>query len=137
MGIGKASLANYERGDRIPDSDVLASYRAVFNIDINWVVTGKGAMFEADRDRPPGQVNAEILEILTDSVQRIYLDLGQKPPARRLSGEAVRLYNDLVAVVDDVNDKEEVMAVLPQVELRLKRRLQQATAEPGTGKRSA
>lgn len=45
LGISKGSLGNYERGDRVPDSTVLQSYRVELGVDANWLLTGEGLMF--------------------------------------------------------------------------------------------
>lgn len=45
LGISKGSLGNYERGDRVPDSIVLQSYRSELGVDANWLLTGEGQMF--------------------------------------------------------------------------------------------
>lgn len=52
LGIHKNTLAYYERGDRTPDAEVLRNYRDQCQIDINWLVTGEGEMFET-RARDP------------------------------------------------------------------------------------
>ncbi|MET3611778.1 transcriptional regulator with XRE-family HTH domain [Rhizobium aquaticum] len=49
LGISKGSLANYERGDRVPDSDVIAAYVTALDVNANWIVAGRGAMFEKER----------------------------------------------------------------------------------------
>jgi transcriptional regulator with XRE-family HTH domain len=45
MGASKSTIANYERGDRTPDADSLMAYRDRWQVDLNWLVTGEGAMF--------------------------------------------------------------------------------------------
>ena len=46
MGISKSTIANYERGDRVPDAAMLEKYRDAWHVDLNWLVTGEdGDMF--------------------------------------------------------------------------------------------
>lgn len=49
LGISKGSLANYERGDRVPDSEVVAAYVRELDVNANWIVAGRGEMFEKGR----------------------------------------------------------------------------------------
>jgi transcriptional regulator with XRE-family HTH domain len=48
LGISKQSLANYERGDRVPDATVLLAYRSSLGVNINWLVSGDGNMFDSE-----------------------------------------------------------------------------------------
>ena len=46
MGISKSTIANYERGDRVPDAAMLEKYRDSWHVDLNWLITGEdGDMF--------------------------------------------------------------------------------------------
>lgn len=45
LDISVEGLAKYERGDTRPHSDVLEYYRSAHGVDVNWLLTGKGAMF--------------------------------------------------------------------------------------------
>lgn len=44
-GISKSAIANYERGDRVPDASMLDRYRDAWGVDLNWLVSGRGNMF--------------------------------------------------------------------------------------------
>lgn len=46
LGIPKVSLGNYERGDREPSTELLLRYRENFKVNLNWLFTGRGGMFE-------------------------------------------------------------------------------------------
>lgn len=48
MKISKPTLVRYESGDRKPDSDFLSVLADAFNVDMNWLITGKGEMFARD-----------------------------------------------------------------------------------------
>lgn len=40
------TLGGYERGDTFPDQDFLARYKRDFSVNLNWLLTGEGDMFE-------------------------------------------------------------------------------------------
>ncbi|WP_370270130.1 helix-turn-helix domain-containing protein [Nioella sp.] len=46
-GISKATIGNYERGDRVPDAVMLRKYRDATGVDLTWLVTGEGSMMPA------------------------------------------------------------------------------------------
>ncbi|MDM9647712.1 helix-turn-helix transcriptional regulator [Rhizobium sp. S163] len=139
LGISKSALAHYERGERTPDGDVLALYRQRYGININWIVTGEGAMFDdpAAAPAPAVAVDTKLLDRLAGIVTSVHRQAGIRIPAEKVAVEAGGLYNDLVNKVDDIRDQDEVAAMLPWIENRLRKRLDEATNEPGTGKRSA
>lgn len=136
LGISMGSLANYERGDRVPDSDVLAGYARI-GVNLNWLVSGDGSMFVDDPREADLGVDVVIMAKLHDRVQAVYVQAKQKPPPRRITEEAALLYNQLKSSVSDMADPEEIEATLPRLEFELKKRLQKAEDEPGTGKRLA
>lgn len=78
-----------------------------------------------------------LLQRIGDEVQATLIELKQKAPTRAVTAEAGRLYNELLQMVSDIRDEELVEAVLPVIRARFKKRLQQAAADPGSGKRSA
>ncbi|MHA7881756.1 helix-turn-helix domain-containing protein [Nitratireductor rhodophyticola] len=81
--------------------------------------------------------NIELLERLARIVTSVHKSEGVRLPPEKVSAEAGLLYNLLLARVVDPSDAEEIEAVLPQLEHLLRKRLSDAKAEPGTGKRSA
>lgn len=78
-----------------------------------------------------------LLQRIGDEVQTVFIQVKQKAPPRAITAEAGRLYNELLQMVSDIRDEELVEAVLPVIRARFKKRLQEAAAEPGSGKRSA
>lgn len=46
LGVSGRSLATYERGDSEPASSVLAAYRLHYGVNLEWLVTGEGGMFD-------------------------------------------------------------------------------------------
>ena len=45
LGIAQAQYSTYERGDRKPSADILSKFVTIFNINVNYILTGEGSMF--------------------------------------------------------------------------------------------
>lgn len=52
IGMQQAQYSTYERGDNRPSIDVLEKLVVKFNININYLLTGKGSMFITDQEKP-------------------------------------------------------------------------------------
>lgn len=48
FSMTKNSIAFYERGEREPNLSVLQTYRTLYGVNINWLLTGQGKMFDAE-----------------------------------------------------------------------------------------
>ncbi|WP_455476468.1 helix-turn-helix domain-containing protein [Bartonella sp. B17] len=46
FSMTKNSIAFYERGEREPNLSVLQTYRTLYGVNINWLLTGQGKMFD-------------------------------------------------------------------------------------------
>ncbi len=46
VGSTKNSIANYERGDTLPDAAVLEKYNTQLHINLNWLLTGEGNVYD-------------------------------------------------------------------------------------------
>jgi transcriptional regulator with XRE-family HTH domain len=138
-GIPRRTLYNYLKGPREPKAAQLAAISRVTGVTLEWLITGEGEMLDdmSKAPAPTATVDPELMERLHDLIASIFHDVGQKPPQRRITREVANLYNELAKAVQDTSDQEMVEAVLPMVTLEFKRRLQRASDEPGTGKRSA
>lgn len=90
LGISKSALAHYERGEREPDASVLSSYRNVFGINANWLLTGDGEVYDDPSKVPmqPVKVDAKTVQDLQLSVQEIAQGMGrQRQSMERLPRE--------------------------------------------------
>ncbi|MCZ2204075.1 helix-turn-helix domain-containing protein [Bartonella sp. A05] len=47
----KNSIAFYERGEREPNLSVLQTYRMQYGVNINWLLTGQGKMFDTEHTK--------------------------------------------------------------------------------------
>lgn len=139
IGIGKSALAYYERGERVPDASVLLAYREKVGVNLHWLLTGVGEMFDAISTPKTKHVpvSTDLMEKLARLAEQVHKDAGIKLPAAKLTSEAADLYNQLQAEVADLTDIEEIEANLPRLKLTLKRRLEQAKSNPGSGKQEA
>lgn len=99
--------------------------------------SGGTTLEEPSKAHSAHTVDPNLMEKLARLVAAVYRDAGMKLPGERSTLEAATLYNDLASRVTDIADAEEVEAILPQLRYQLKKRLSEAVAEPGTGKRSA
>lgn len=137
--VSASSLANYERGDNVPDAVVLAAYYGCAGVNVVWLLTGNGEMFVDPSAAPPPAtaVDPLLMEKLYKAVERVYREAGQRPPGHRIANEATELLNMLLEKVADVRDELIVDAVIPALAQKLVTKLTEAAAKPGTGKRSA
>ncbi len=79
----------------------------------------------------------DLLERLANVAATMLRDANVTLPPTSLTAEATIMFNDLATRVSDVSDPDEIAAAMPLVEYNLKRRLKDATANPGAGKRGA
>lgn len=137
LGISKAALAYYERGERVPDATALTNYRAKFGVSLSWLIAAEGEMFDdlSKAPAPSTGVDVDLLERLHDTVHAVFVECKQTPPPRVVTAEAGELYNQLLGMVADIRDKAVVTALIPVLRQRFKEKV--ANAEPGTGKREA
>lgn len=82
-------------------------------------------------------LDVALLEKIARLVEDAHKEAGIKLGPTKISAVAGELYNELMARLFNPADPEEIEATLPQLRHFLKKRLEQAAAEPGTGKRSA
>lgn len=146
IGISDKSLANYERGDRVPDANVLASYFLKYKVNVTWVVAAEGPMFldggppdpdgsAADKDAPA--VQSDIFQETSKLVQDGHKEKGVTLPPDAQLAETVSRYNELIAAARNPSDESELRALFPWLQLRISQDLEEAKIAPGSGKRPA
>lgn len=139
IGVGKSTLASYERGESEPSASALAAYRNIFGANVLWIVSGEGEMFsdQAKAPAPSRPMDPELLEAIYKKIEMVHRAAELKTPPHKLAVLAAEMYNELLGRVADVRDKAIVNAVLPVLATELRERLREAASEPGSGKRSA
>ena len=45
LGVAQSTISQYEAGKRTPECDVLEKIKRIYGINLNWLVSGDGAMF--------------------------------------------------------------------------------------------
>ncbi len=145
LGIGQSSLANYERGDSVPDANVLLAYREQFGVNGDWLISGHGPMFldggppESDAsvtDDGKPMVQSNIFKETGKLVHESHKAKGVTLPSDAHLAETVSRYNELVAAARNPADESELRALFPWLELRISQDLEEAQNAPGSGKRS-
>ncbi|WP_428527092.1 helix-turn-helix domain-containing protein [Roseibium sp.] len=141
LGIGKATLYNYEKGDREPTSRVLTALSEVFGANVHWILTGAGEMFADASVVPSGSsfhtIKPDVFRAVGRLVTKLHKTEGITLPSDALYDEQSSAYNALIERAEDPSDEGELTSLLPWLETRLKRQLAAAKASPGTGKREA
>lgn len=138
------SLGNYERGDSSPNLDFLTAVKAATAVNLDWLATGEGEMF----DRPPKstdgrnslqpELGLQAVTRMVRLVDEIYCEEGREQPSVELAtAEAQILYKEMIDRRYDPFDLEEVEAAVPMLRLVLKRRLERSPATPTNSKRHA
>ena len=46
-GIASSTIGNYERGDRVPDAEMIGRYWQASRVSLDWLITGEGEMFDS------------------------------------------------------------------------------------------
>lgn len=132
LGIPVDTLGTYERGVSEPGMTLLAMYRSRFGINLNWLATGEGDMFERSDTRIE-PVEGSAMRAIAATVSDVYRQVGWPAEAPSATGHGADIYRRLIAGGVDINDEEAVLAHLPAHALTLRRQLQNAgpPATPG------
>lgn len=125
--IAPDTLGTYERGVSEPNTMVLTLYYLQLGINLNWLITGEGAMFNKSDDRPTPlqKINVKITRCISDLVTEASASSKLQLSPKQAVETTVRLYNELLERVVDINDEHEVEAVYPQLKIILSRILAQ------------
>lgn len=139
LNISANSVARYERGDRVPDGDVLAAYKSRFGISADWLLTGEGEMFTdpSKAPVPSKSVNVKLMHKLARLAREVHSEIGSKPHGDAVTEDAAELYNELLLLVSSMDDGEEIEATLPRLRLLFKRKLQEHSRNREEGRNTA
>lgn len=140
------SLGNYERGDSVPDANVLLAYRQTFNMNVDWLITGAGNMFldggppstdNLSIEKQDPAVQSDIFKETSKLVQDTHREKGVTLPLGAQLSETVSRYNELIAAARNPSDETELRALFPWLQLRISQDLDEAKNAPGKGKHPA
>lgn len=135
IGVAADTLGTYERGVAEPSTNLLMVYNEMFGININWVLTGKGDLFDDATKSSRPVLYPELMEDLVDVVVKVHNEFGITLPGGKGAAEATELYNRLLQQGSDTASEEGRRLLMPFIEHLLRDRLEKARREPGTGKR--
>ena len=69
LEVSQASLASYELGRSTPNMEFLKALVTKENIDLNWFLTGEGAMYLAeDKEQPAQTLDASLMETIVITI---------------------------------------------------------------------
>lgn len=67
IGIPARTITGYERGERTPSMEFLASLSTVLNVNANWFVTGEGEIFNPPKfEQVQNELALEVRKILRE-----------------------------------------------------------------------
>ena len=69
LGIHKMTVSNYENGKREPTYEVMEKLHSLYNVNLNWFVSGQGEMFLGQHKQPDNfksDVKQAIIELLRE-----------------------------------------------------------------------
>lgn len=134
-GVSVEQLNKWIAGTVKSPADGLKALANAANVDFSWLVAG-----DAIKTEVGSGFNASIdVKLIGTKVADIVLSVhkrhGIKLPEHALAHEVITRLSQLYGKSDNPRDMEELVSLLPWLELALDREL--AAAEPGTGKRAA
>lgn len=69
-GITYQSYQNYLNG-RLISTEVLVKLKQLFNININWLLTGSGEMFENENNKPSEKEDIDITSKISEELTKL------------------------------------------------------------------
>ncbi len=139
--ISKSGLAHYERGERVPDAELLSAYHREFGVNISWLVTGQGDMFEGgqstSRDCASHQLLIDLINPLGRLINKVYRDHEVRITDDQRFSELTRWHNNLTSRAGASFGWNDLMSLLPWVEQTLGEELRSKRAGAETNQRSA
>lgn len=64
IGISLITMQNYELGKREPKYSFLYQLLTLYNVNINWLMTGEGDMFNATQSEPPEDIKQLVSDLI-------------------------------------------------------------------------
>ncbi|AAK87605.1 XRE family transcriptional regulator [Agrobacterium tumefaciens] len=139
--ISKSGLAHYERGERVPDAELLSAYHREFGVNISWLVTGQGDMFEGGQssstDHGSHQLLVDLINPLGRLINKVYRDHDVRITDDQRYAELTRWHNNVTSRAGPSLAWNDLMAQLPWVEQSLGEELRSKRASAESNKRSA
>ncbi|MBA4776864.1 MULTISPECIES: helix-turn-helix domain-containing protein [Agrobacterium] len=140
LSISKSGLAHYERGERVPDAELLCAYHREFGVNISWLVTGQGDMFETGQstntEHGSHQLLVDLINPLGRLINKVYRDQQVRITDDQRFAELTRWHNNLTSRAGPSFEWNDLMSQLPWVEQSLAEELRSKRADAEGNKRS-
>lgn len=78
LGLKQGSIADWERGKSAPSIDTLTNIANNFNINLHWLLTGKGEMFLTEPETAESRQEDNSSNIELDKLQKRYIELAKE-----------------------------------------------------------
>jgi transcriptional regulator with XRE-family HTH domain len=75
LGVSQGSIAQYEAGKREPNYNFISRLNEVFNVNLNWFVSGRGEMFNGQDKTGTSDADAHIREVVKEYLKDCGLSL--------------------------------------------------------------
>ena len=76
LGTSQGVISNYEKGARAPSIKFLKTLREVFQVNINWLLTGEGPMFLEEQPEEEGR--ARVIDFEDERLKQMFEYLMEK-----------------------------------------------------------
>lgn len=134
MGLSLRAWQKMERDEGTPSGETLLAFKRL-GINPGWILSGLGPK------RLTGWLNddahAEMFMRIADMIMAIHAEMNIALPKRGLAISARIILADLIEELDSNASPDEVEAAFAVQAAKLRRSLQEAREQPGSGKRSA
>ncbi|QPC44597.1 helix-turn-helix domain-containing protein [Kaustia mangrovi] len=139
-GVAKSTLQSWIEGKADPSFEGLSRLAAKTGTSLDWLAGRNLGDIGGEESSPSSStsgIQAEVFKEVSRAVARVHKEEGIKLPPDALSDELTRAYNALIERAEDAGDRDELLSLVPWLEARLRKRLREARAAPGGGKRRA
>jgi len=142
-GVPTSTFDRIWNHGQIPRAETAAKIAAALGVSLDWLLSGAGDQTSASQRPPSEQPRRHPAELPIDekfmarvgvAVAQAYREAGQPFTEAQY---AVEIHRMLSAILADAQASDEYEALLEIQKSRIKRRLADARANPGTGKASA
>ncbi|MGG9999715.1 helix-turn-helix domain-containing protein [Pseudovibrio ascidiaceicola] len=140
LGLSASTYGNYEKGDRLPDTDILAIIAEANDINLNWLILGEGPMRLVKPDVVSfgaSGMDKEFFARVLEVVGRTYKEVGARITERDLARLSMEKYEEYIELAEDPADNEERQALMGLLHKRLKKQLTATPADQDETKRQA
>lgn len=134
LGIANATWQKIERNEGVPAGETLLLFERL-GVNPGWVLSGLGPKAIAKWRNPDAE--DELFMRICAMVKDIHERAGIDMPDRGIAKTARAIFTDVIQALDANAGPDEIDGALQIQAGRLRRRLAEASAEPGTGKLSA